>query len=372
MQSKKLRILVLFVEPMLYGMDLIHEVYEKTSYQFQYIYCDEKLTGKDELILPEHSVVCSGGTNERKAQVTRIFNEFQPHFAVINGYVGTEQKTAIKFCQKHKIPYAIESDTPLHIPESKLRAVAKKIYLRTLLGNKYCYGFPGGSLQKENLVYYGIPEDKCFIMPMSVSEQRLLEEKERIPDQNELKKKYGLFGKRVFLFVGRLEAVKNVSLLLKAFGELKKTNPDTALLIVGDGSEIDSLKGIVTDKQIPDVYFMGYVVFPRIIEFYKVADVFVLPSTYEPWGLVVNEAMIMGLPVIASSDVGCRKDLIIDGQNGFVFESSQEAALVEKMKLLCENDLGRYSDQAVERLKEWNYKFYLDCFIDAINYAKWR
>lgn len=356
-----MKILVLFVEPMLYITDLIHEVYEKTPYEYQYIFCDKRLTGRDALELPANTVVCSGTPQQRKGQIKAVFEAFAPDLAVINGYVGIEQRAAIGYCRKNSIPYAIETDTPLHVPESKLKAAAKRLYLRWLLGHALCYGFPGGTLQKENLVYYGIPESKCFVMPMCVSAERLLTEHRKLADKEELKARHGLAGKNVFLFVGRLEPVKNIPVLLRAFAEVRKNDPNAALLIVGDGSEADNLKKLAADEDIADVRFAGYVVFPQLVMYYKMADVFVLPSCYEPWGLVVNEAQILGLPVVVSSHVGCRKDLIIAGRNGYIFENDNAEGLRDALQ--CALRLGSKADQITD---EWNFSKYLDSFVGAV------
>ena len=363
------RIMVLFVEPMLYNMDLIHEVYEKTEYDFFYIYCDVGLTGKDRLTLPENSFVCSGAPKERKAQICQQADAFNPDFAVINGYVGTEQVALIQYCQKNGIPYAIESDTQLNIPSNPIKAFLKKAYLKKLLHHDLCYGFPGGTLQKENLVYYGIPENRNFIMPMCVSEYRLLNEFERLPSKDELKKRFGVQDKFTYLFVGRLEEVKNVRLLIESYELVKKENKDIALIIVGNGSLRESLERFVTENNIEDVIFSGYIVFPEIVKYYKASDVFVLPSSYEPWGLVVNEAMIMGLPVIASTDVGCRVDLIDDGKNGYVFESRSRSELAKKMNIIQNDDYTYLTFSAKQKTKEWSFNKYLNSFTGAIRNA---
>lgn len=366
MQNKSIKILVLFVEPMLYGMDLIHEVYERTQYEFKYIYCYQGLTGKDGLELPENSYLNSGNNKERRRNVLREIKAFEPDFVVVNGYVGLEQTVTIRYCQKHKIPYAIESDTPLHVPENRIKAYLKRKYLSKMLNNEYCYGFPGGTLQKENLVYYGIPEEKCFVMPMSVSEKRLLDASDALPDKRELRKEFGIADKKVFLFVGRLESVKNVKLLVQAFEDLKRKQEKIALIIVGDGTQADDLKEYVAKNDVQDVFFAGYILFPEIVRFYKMADVFILPSMYEPWGLVVNEAQIMGLCTILSSSVGCAKDLLIDGNNGFVFESGNRSSLVEKMEAILDEQSKSFSNNARKVMDKWNYDYYLKCFEGAI------
>ena len=368
MQNKK-RILVLFVEPMYYGLDLVREVYEKTGFEYQYVYCYSSVTGKDNVTLPNGAVILSGDKKARKKQIRAIFARFQPDFAVINGYVGTEQTCAIRYCQKHKIKYAIESDTPLHIPSSKLKAFLKKQYLKNLLCSKLCFGFAGGSLQRENFLYYGMPENRALIMPMCISEDRLLKEKAALPTQEELKEKYGFRGKKVFLFVGRLTEVKNVQLLIKSFARLKASREDIALAIVGDGDLREELTSLAEELGCEDVHFFGYVGFPQNVAFYKAADAFVLPSLHEPWGLVVNEAMIMGLPVIVSSKVGCRKDLVGQGENGFIFEDGDETGLIQAMEWMLNADLTAFGKSSFEKIKEWNFERYLRNFEEVIEYA---
>lgn len=363
------RILVLFVEPMHYGLDLVREVYEKTGFIYQYVYCHASVTGKDSLKLPKGAIVCEGDKKARKKQIRDIFKQFAPDFAVINGYVGVEQTCAIRYCRKHKIYYAIESDTPLHIPSSKMKAFLKKQYLKTLLRSDYCFGFAGGSLQRENFLYYGVPENRALIMPMCISEDRLLKEKEALPSKDVLKEKYGLQGKKVFLFVGRLTEVKNVELLIRSFAKLKKRREDIALALVGDGNLKEELMALSKELDCQDIYFFGYVGFPQNVEFYKAADVFVLPSLHEPWGLVVNEAMIMGLPVVVSSKVGCRKDLVFQGENGLIFQDGDEAGLTQALEWMLAADLATFGKRSLEIIKEWNFDRYLLEFFQVIDYA---
>lgn len=97
---------------------------------------------------------------------------------------------------------------------------------------------------------------------------------------------------------------------------------------------------------------------------YDNAHVFVLPSTSEQWGLVVNEAMAAGLPVIVSDKVGAAFDLVEGYNTGFIFNSADVDALSKSMKQLV-NDRQtyfRYAENAYHRLNdEWNYDFYREC-----------
>ncbi len=360
MQNKK--IFVLFVEPMLYGLDLIREVYEKSGFTMQYYYCNVGLTGKDNLQLPKGAVLGKGNKKERKKCLHALLNSFQPDFCVINGYTGVDQTIAIRYCIKHRIPYGLDSDTPLHIPSNPIVAWLKKKYLYSIFKHEFCYGIPGGTLQQENFEYYGIPKERNFIRPMSVSGDRILKVYNDLPTKEELKIKYGVTGKKTFLFVGRLEEVKNVDLLIDAFAALQQERKDVALLIVGDGSLMGTLQAQVKELGISNVHFEGYCVFPRLIEYYKAADVFVLPSKFEPWGLVVNEAMICGLPVLLSSKVGCRLDLLEEGKNGYLFESENQVSLFGAMNKLINEDLDQFVQESIRKMQTWNFASYLPKF----------
>src|SRR5699024_7358948 len=96
------------------------------------------------------------------------------------------------------------------------------------------------------------------------------------------------------------------------------------------------------------------------------ADVFVLPSRFEPWGLVVNEAMTCGVPCIVSSQVGCRLDLIREGQTGFVFKSEDVASLTECMMKAISGNLRMMENSCLDRMEEWKFKVYLPEFKKSI------
>lgn len=135
-----------------------------------------------------------------------------------------------------------------------------------------------------------------------------------------------------FLYVGRLTDVKNLPLLIKAFSKRK----DLILNIVGFGEQEDYLKSIAGDN----VNFLGAVDNKKLPQVYQENDVFVLPSEIEPWGLVVEEALNNGTPVLVSDRVGCGPE-IVDESNGLVFKHDSEADLLDKIDEIT--DLNRYN-----------------------------
>lgn len=137
---------------------------------------------------------------------------------------------------------------------------------------------------------------------------------------------------RYFLYVGRLSPEKNVDGLLHAYSEYRKLGGTWSLVLVGAGPAETSLRDLAGKSgHSKDISFMGLKTYHELPSFYAFACCFVLPSTREPWGLVVNEAMASGLPVIVSMRCGCAKSLIDDEVTGLVFDPSDESALAQAL-----------------------------------------
>lgn len=143
-----------------------------------------------------------------------------------------------------------------------------------------------------------------------------------------------------FLYVGRLAEEKNVQGLLQSWMKYRADGGTWPLVLVGDGAEAAALRAqAAASPYATDVHFAGHKGSREMLPYYAFAGCFVLPSAREPWGLVVNEAMASGLPVIVSSRCGCAEDLVEHGENGFVFDPKLEgelAFLLSRMEALGE------------------------------------
>jgi glycosyltransferase involved in cell wall biosynthesis len=125
--------------------------------------------------------------------------------------------------------------------------------------------------------------------------------------------------------------------LLKAYETIAKKH-QVALVYVGDGELRQSLEQYARDKGLSQVHFAGFQNQTEIPRYFALADIFVLPSIRESWGLVVNEALCFGLPVVISNQVGAADDLVRDNVNGFIFEAANPAALAEKLDRILADD----------------------------------
>jgi glycosyltransferase involved in cell wall biosynthesis len=166
---------------------------------------------------------------------------------------------------------------------------------------------------------------------------------------------YGL-PEQYFLYVGRLAPEKNVGVLLRAFARYRSMGGTWPLVLVGDGPERGALELQCHDSGLgSQVTFAGLRTTRETIFFYSFAGCFVLPSSREPWGLVVNEAMASGLPVIVSNRCGCAEDLVQPGRNGYLFDPSSEAELADRMLMVSDSSestlraMGRMSQEIIAR-----------------------
>lgn len=133
----------------------------------------------------------------------------------------------------------------------------------------------------------------------------------------------------VLLFVGRLAEEKEIGTLLRAAALLRESGTDVAVVLAGSGPLEAELRDLAEELQVP-VHFPGFVQGAALAGLYAAADVFVLPSSTEPWGLVVNEAMHAGLPVVVSDHVGAQP-LVEPGVNGDVFPCRDSEALARRL-----------------------------------------
>ena len=157
---------------------------------------------------------------------------------------------------------------------------------------------------------------------------------ESIIEANKNIEKYDLSGKKVILFVGRLVEVKNLYFLIKCFSNI--ADKDCRLVIVGDGDLNLNLNLFATELGLDEkIIFTGRKEGKALYNWYTIAQIFVLPSTYEPFGAVVNEALVGGCFVMCSKLAGASS--LIDESNGVLFDPIDELDLTNKLGLAIKN-----------------------------------
>ena len=198
-------------------------------------------------------------------------------------------------------------------------------------------------------------ESRIFLMPMMVDNSKFFQKEKFFPK---------IF---TFLYVGRLVKHKNVEGLIKQFIN-NFEDKCVVLKIVGSGSEEVYLRSkYASDK----ILFLGNLYDINLVNEFMNASCFVFPSKFEPWGLVINEALSSGLPVISLNVVGACNDLIKSKNTGLI--SSDMYEFGNNMLKLYNNFplLLKYSKEASDFMQNnWNYNFYNKCLLDAIKKVK--
>jgi len=350
------RVFAFFVEPSSYTLDLIINIHDKLN--IKYIFLKENSLANSESNKIDNFL----GRLSLLKQIFYVFNVFRKNQIIIfNGYIHWQFIMLFFFnliASKKRI-IAIESDTKFKITNG-LKGWLKQKYLRTIFTRKHVLGFAGGSgVHKDLFRNYGMKEVNIFLAPLMINNSYF---------KNQGTEKPAIFS---FLFVGRIISIKNIEFLIHSFLNKFKDNDSVNLKIVGTGELVGFLKLKFSAEK--NIFFRGAKFGEDLLKEYHTSNIFVLPSKFEPWGLVVNEAMAAGLPVISSSEVGANFDLIINKDTGYVFEISDEDDLSEKMFILY-SDKKKYnlfSKNALNLMtNHWNYDLYRENLLLAINYGK--
>ncbi|MDG1427094.1 MAG: glycosyltransferase family 4 protein, partial [Flavobacteriales bacterium] len=251
-----------------------------------------------------------------------------------------------------KVNIAIESDTQYQIPKNYLKRFVKYLYLSIIFRNKKIFGFAGGS-NSHMLLFkkYGMNTERIFLMPLMVNNSRFFTKKKVFPK---------IF---TFLYVGRLIKRKNVESLINVFNK-KFSEHKVVLKIIGSGREESFLRNKYSSSK---VIFLGPLFENELIKEYHSASCFVIPSLFEPWGLVVNEALSASLPVISLENIGANFDLIKSKNTGEIASDMNTFGDIMVKFLIDKKILIEYSNNAKYTMQNiWNYNYYQSCLIKAL------
>jgi glycosyltransferase involved in cell wall biosynthesis len=220
----------------------------------------------------------------------------------------------------------------------------------------------------EYLKSLGFPAERVVLAPTAVDNKWWTEQAARA-DRNAARASWKIPPEAtVALFCGKLQAWKAPMDLLQAFA--RASVPNSYLAFAGDGPERGNLERMANELGFADrVRFLGFLNQSQLPSAYRAADLFVLPSLFEPFGLVVNEAMLCGLPVAVSDRVGARFDLVRPDENGYVFPAGDVEALAVVLRgiLADPEKRARMGAASRQRMETWSPREYAESFAHAVN-----
>ena len=251
--------------------------------------------------LGEHTILLN-------QNVPAILQELDPDVILCGGYNYLASWQAQRWAQQNDVSFFLwsESTGADQRGESKvIESLKRKFFAK-------CDAFVVPGISAQAYISQIEPSTKpVFIAPNAVDNQRFAENAELVrADASRTRTRLGL-PPRYFLFVGRLVKSKGVLELIEAYGSLSdKLRSELGLVFAGDGplrSELESRSSLISPGWI---HFAGFVHRDELAGYYALADCFVFPTHSDPWGLVVNEAMACGLPIVCSEIAGCAADLV--------------------------------------------------------------
>jgi len=205
------------------------------------------------------------------------------------------------------------------------------------------------SAAREKYVALGANPDRVFIGIQTVEVDAITQKCRTLREARQTYREEHSISGKILLFTGYLNERKGVIHLLEAFALLRAQMPDVHLILAGEGPEGEKLVDFCRANDLIDaVTFAGFIPRDDLPSFYAAADVFVLPSLEDTFGVVVSEAMAAGLPIVCSMYAGAAQDLIFDGVNGYQVDPVNHQQLAQRLFDILSNpavakEMGRAS-----------------------------
>ena len=278
-------------------------------------------------------------------------NKLNPDVLIIDGYTYASSWAGLLWGRSRgkKIILWSSSNEEDHVRIFYKEAVKRFFVKRCDAYNVY------GTKSREYLSKLGAKVDRISIVGNNTDNAFYFNETTKLKDRRlDLCKEYGL-SERNFLYIGRFSEEKNIIHLLDSFRRVKDYDNRWGLILIGSGSQKQEIENYIGELKLKDVSLPGFKQKNDIPLFLAMSDVFVLPSISEPWGIVVNEAMASGLPVLVSRKCGCYPDIVKDGENGFSFDPYDKNELFSLMRKIVDGktDLEKMGRQSLEIIKDY-------------------
>lgn len=277
-----------------------------------------------------------------------------PDAVGIMSYGYPDARAAVAWCRKHRKVAILMTDSKA---DDAVR-IGWRERVKQLIIAQYDAALVAGTPHRDYLRQLGFSTDRIFF-GYDVVDNAFFREGALAAQQQPARHRHlpGLDEDTpYFLAVNRFLPFKNLSTLLRAYGiYAQRAAAPWRLLLIGDGPERPQLEEQVRENGLEGVTFCGFRQLEDLPVYYGRAGAFVHPTLKDTWGLVVNEAMAAGLPVLVSTKAGCTADLVVDGETGFAFAPHDEDQLAAQLETVAaptfdRDRMGRHAQQHIERL----------------------
>lgn len=344
-----------------YATDVTAQGYQDSGFDTQVTWDVPLMEGYPHRVLFPGDPLPAGlrGLSRYGRRLGKVLDEMKPQIVWVHGWGNAYALAALCASFVRRMPVLMRGETSLDcLHGGWLRKRLHGLFL-TRLFQKIPQFLVIGSANQEFYHHHGVPEARLHLVPYAVDNQFFQSRCEEARMRREtLRVELGIeAGRPVVLFCGKLIAVKDPRTLIHAMGRFSalansasQVSSAPVLLMVGEGRLRPELEQLADEVAPGLVKFLGFRNQTDLPALYDLCDLFVLPSVFEPWGLVVNEVMNAGRPVIVSDKVGAGHDLVKPGINGDVFLAGNVEDLRARMRPWLE-DAGLRSRGGRESLR---------------------
>ena len=363
MNKKKVVFLTYIPSP--YRVSFFNELSKYTDLSVVY-YTNLKLNlgWKDENLVQGYNYTYLNESPKIKGylELFKVLKKNKKNIIVVGGYAMIPEIIAIFYMKIFRIKFILNSDGGF-ITRGFFKTIFKKILI-----SSPSYWLSSGVNTTKTLINYGANRNNVFEYHFTtLFKSEVLLEVTAEAEIKELRLKYNLKPNIPYLvFVGQLIHRKGLDILIDAFRNIKY--PNTELLLIGDGDKLNDLRKSVMESNLEDkIHFLGKMSKDNVLEYLRLSDVFVFPSREDIWGLVLNEAISNGLPVVSTKQVGASFSLIKNNLNGFIIDSESSKQLSDSINMILFKDIKKNKEESLKIAADYTIELMVDDHLKLFN-----
>lgn len=280
--------------------------------------------------------------------IIKHINNNEYDIIVIGGYSTPTAMVAIEYLRLKKIPFVLNTDGGFIKKDKINMKVLKKHFISSAN-----WWLSTGKEANKYLEYYGANLAKTFIYPFtSTHNSEIVNSPSTKNEKQEIKKELGFNDNKIILGVGQFIYRKGFDLVIEACSQINKK---FTLVLVGGGSEKKYYYELISNARLKNVEIVDFKKKEELKKYYKSADIFIMPTREDIWGLVVNEAMAQGLPIISTDAALSARQLVIDEKNGWIIQKNDISSIVKIVNRALEDEckIEEMSRESLSIIKEY-------------------
>lgn len=264
---------------------------------------------------------------------------------VTGGYSSPTYMMAMAYMRFKKIPFFLNADGGFIRTDARWLGWLKHFLVTCPKGY-----LSTGSKTSQYLIHYGAEKDQIYLFPFTSVKREDIYSPAK-DEKRKAKQKLEIREEKAAISVGQFIPRKGFDLLIRA---AKRVSPEYGIYIIG-GCPGEEYNSYIRSHNITNVHFVGFKTKNELRDYYIAADMFVFPTREDVWGLVLNEALAFGLPVVASDKAVSSFELVLEGENGYIIDPEQTGQMAEKITFILDYDELRekMAEKSLEIIKNY-------------------